>query len=222
MSDRQLRVLRVESLGVDFGARTALDDITMTVPANRPVAVTGPSGSGKTVLLHAVAGLLPPTRGEVLLDGAALAVGDHGGCVVGVVLQSHGLASGLTAEENVALPLQAQGLHPDETARRCSEALAAVDLGEAAGRVVDDLSGGQRQRVGVARALAMEPDILVADEPTAELDPANRSRVLSLLLDGSPERIVLVASNDPEVAAACHQVVHLRDGRIVTTDVDTE
>jgi putative ABC transport system ATP-binding protein len=215
MSDRQLRV---EGLGVDFGARSVLDDITMTVPANRPVAVTGPSGSGKTVLLHAVAGLVPPTRGEVLFDGAALAVGDHEGCVVGVVLQSHGLASGLTAEENVALPLQARGLHPDETARRCSEALAAVDLGEAARRVVDDLSGGQRQRVGVARALAMEPDILVADEPTAELDPANRSRVLSLLLDGSPERIVLVASNDPEVAAACHQVVHLRDGRIVNTD----
>jgi putative ABC transport system ATP-binding protein len=195
-----------------------LDDITMTVPADRPVAVTGPSGSGKTVLLHTVAGLIAPTRGEVLLDGMALAVGDDGGCVIGVVLQSHGLASGLTAEENVALPLQARGLHPDETARRCREALATVDLDGAARRVVDDLSGGQRQRVGVARALAMEPDILVADEPTAELDPANRSRVLSLLLDGPPGRIVLVASNDPEVAGACDEVVHLRDGRIVDTD----
>jgi putative ABC transport system ATP-binding protein len=214
-SDRKLRVL---DLGVDLGARTVLDDITLSVPANRPVAVTGPSGSGKTILLHTVAGLLAPTRGEVLLDGGLPTVGDHGGSVVGVVLQSHGLASGLTAEENVALPLQARGLHPDETARRCREALAAVDLDEAARRVVDDLSGGQRQRVGVARALAMEPDILVADEPTAELDPANRSRVLSLLLDGPTGRIVLVASNDPEVAAACHEVVHLRDGRIVSTD----
>jgi putative ABC transport system ATP-binding protein len=210
------RELRVQGLGVDFGARTVLDDITMTVHANRPIALTGPSGSGKTVLLRTVAGLLPPTRGGVFLDGTALAEGDHRRCVFGVVLQSHGLASGLTAEENVALPLQARGLHPDETARRCREALAAVDLDAAAHRVVDDLSGGQRQRVGVARALATEPDVLVADEPTAELDPANRSRVLSLLLDGSPQRIVLVASNDPEVAAACHEVVHLRDGRIIT------
>jgi putative ABC transport system ATP-binding protein len=212
------RELSVRGLGVDFGARTALEDITLSVSADRPVAVTGPSGSGKTVLLHAVAGPLAPTRGDILLDGTVLAEGDDGGRVVGVVLQSHGLASGLTAEENVALPLQARGLPPDETARRCQQALAAVDLAGAARRVVDDLSGGQRQRVGVARALAMEPDILVADEPTAELDPANRSRVLSLLLDGSPGRIVLVASNDPEVAAACHQVVHLRDGRMVGTD----
>jgi putative ABC transport system ATP-binding protein len=143
-------------------------------------------------------------------------VGGGQGGIIGVVLQSHGLASGLTAEENVALPLQARGLDPDETARRCREALAAVDLDGAARRVVDGLSGGQRQRVGVARALATEPDVLVADEPTAELDPANRSRVLSLMLDGPPERIVLVASNDPEVAAACHQVLHLRDGRIVS------
>jgi putative ABC transport system ATP-binding protein len=210
------RQLRVQGLGIDFGTRSLLDDITMTVHANRPVAVTGPSGCGKTVLLHAVAGLLPPTRGGVFLDGTALAVGGDQERIVGVVLQSHGLASGLTAEENVALPLQAQGLDPDETARRCREALAAVDLDAAARRVVDGLSGGQRQRVGVARALATEPDVLVADEPTAELDPANRSRVLSLLLDGPPGRIVLVASNDPEVAAACDQVLHLRDGRIVS------
>ena len=105
MSDRQLSL---QGLGVDFGARTALEDITMIVPADRPVAVTGPSGAGKTVLLHTVAGLLAPTRGTVLLDGRALVVGDDGRCIVGVVLQSHGLASGLTAEENIALPLQAR------------------------------------------------------------------------------------------------------------------
>jgi putative ABC transport system ATP-binding protein len=215
MSRRQLEV---QHLGVDFGTRTVLDDITMTVAANRPMALTGPSGSGKTVLLHAVAGLIPPARGRVFLDDAARAEGDDRGWIVGVVLQSHGLASGLTVEENVALPLQARGLHPEETARRCGEALAAVDLEGAARRVVDNLSGGQRQRVGVARALAMEPDILVADEPTAELDPANRTRVLALLLEGSAARIVLVASNDPEVTAACHQVVHLRDGRIVASE----
>jgi putative ABC transport system ATP-binding protein len=215
MSERRLKV---QSLGVDFGGRRVLDDITLTVLADRPVALTGPSGSGKTVLLHAVAGLVLPTRGGVFIDGTGSAVGNHADVIVGVVLQSHGLASGLTAEENVALPLQARGLEPDETARRCHKALAAVDLEGAARRVVDDLSGGQRQRVGVARALAMEPDVLVADEPTAELDPANRSRVLSLLLDGSPGRIVLVASNDPEVAAACHQVVSLQDGRMVSAD----
>jgi putative ABC transport system ATP-binding protein len=120
----------------------------------------------------------------------------------------------LTAEENVTLPLQERRLGPSDIADRTATALAAVGLDTVGRRRVDELSGGQRQRVGVARALAGQPDLLVADEPTAELDPDNRDRVLSLLLDPAPRRIVVVASNDPEVTGACAQVLHLRDGRV--------
>jgi len=211
--------LRTERLGVDFGPRTALDDITLVAESGRPVALTGPSGSGKTVLLHALAGLLVPTRGRVFFEGGP-AADDKVGTThrIGVVLQTHGLAPGLSAAENVALPLQARGLRRGDIATRCQDALAAMDLLGAANRLVDDLSGGQRQRVGVARALAGRPDVVVADEPTAELDPSNRARVLAALLDPSLGRVVLIASNDPEVADACAHALRLRDGRIVAPD----
>jgi putative ABC transport system ATP-binding protein len=210
--------LEAAGLGVSLDGRVVLDDVDLVALAGEPVAVSGPSGSGKSVLLHALGGLLPATSGQVLLDGAPLESTDAAARArFGVVLQSLGLASGLTSEENVALPLQSRGLDRDEVASRCAEALAAVGLEATAGRMVDDLSGGQRQRVGVARALAGSPEILLADEPTAELDPASRARVLSLLL-GNPGVIVLMASNDPEVCEACRHVVHLRDGRVVSLD----
>ena len=120
----------------------------------------------------------------------------------------------MTAEENVALPLQQRGLPPAEVAARAGDSLAAVGLDQMGDRLAADLSGGQRQRVGVARALAGSPAIVIADEPTAELDPDNRARVLSLLLRPPSPRIVVLASNDPEVADACGRVLHLRDGRL--------
>jgi putative ABC transport system ATP-binding protein len=211
--------LRAEGLGLDLGGRGVLSDVTLTARVGEPLALSGPSGSGKTVLLLTLAGLLPATRGVVLIDGARLAVGDTSGRArFGVVLQSQGLSPELTAEENVALPLQERGLGAAEVATRTSEALAAVGLDTVGDRLALELSGGQRQRVGVARALAGSPEIVVADEPTAELDPDNRARVLSLLLDPSPPRIVVVASNDPEVSNACRHVLRLRDGRLHDDD----
>ena len=212
MSDTELLAT---GLGVDLGGRTVLHDIALSARAGESIAFAGPSGSGKTVLLHALAGILPPARGGVFLDGHAVTTADAElRSQFGIVLQAHGLASGLTAEENVALPLQARGLSADDIAERCTEALSAVGLEGAERRLVDSLSGGQRQRVGVARALAGRPKVLVADEPTAELDPPNRSRVLSHLLAASAHRIVLIASNDPEIAEACLHLARLRDGRI--------
>jgi putative ABC transport system ATP-binding protein len=208
--------LRAEGLGVEIGGRTVLEEIDLVATAGSSVAVTGPSGSGKSILLHALAGLLPPAGGRVLVDGVPLNGSRLELGRIGLVLQHHGLAAGLTAEENIALPLQARGLDRQDIATRCREALEAVDLAGTGRRLVDELSGGQRQRVGVARALAGRPAVLLADEPTAELDPVNRALVLSLLLDPSAGRIVLVAANDPEMARACDHVLELRDGRLAS------
>jgi putative ABC transport system ATP-binding protein len=207
--------LRAEGLGLDLGGRCVLDGIDVTVRSGEPLAVSGPSGSGKTVLLLALAGLLPATRGAVLVDDEPIPTDDatwRAG--VGMILQNQGLVPELTAEENVALPLRERRLGLSELATRTSEALSAVGLATLGDRLAGEMSGGQRQRVGVARALAGGPHILMADEPTAELDPDNRSLILGLLLAPSPPRIVVVASNDPEVTDACARVVHLRDGRL--------
>ena len=207
--------LRAVGLGLDLGGRCVLDGIDVTVRSGEPLAVSGPSGSGKTVLLLALAGLLPATRGAVLMDDEPIPTDDPTWrAAVGVILQNQGLVPELTAEENVALPLRERRLGLTELATRSSEALSAVGLATLGDRLAGEMSGGQRQRVGVARALAGGPHILMADEPTAEFDPDNRSLILGLLLASSPPRIVVVASNDPEVTDACARVVHLRDGRL--------
>ena len=211
--------LRAEGLVLDLGGRTVLEGIGLTARAGEPLAISGPSGSGKTVLLFVLAGLISPTRGTVLVDGVPLGRGhDRSDVGVGIVLQTQGLVPELTADENVALPLLGHGLAAGDVTDRVNRALTAVGLGAVGHRLAGELSGGQRQRVGVARALAGAPAIVIADEPTAELDPDNRALVLSLLLDSAPPRIVVVASNDPEVSSACHHVLHLRDGRMDVAD----
>lgn len=207
--------LRADGVGLDLGGRTVLEGISLTVRAGESLAVSGPSGSGKTVLLLVLAGLISPTRGTVLVDGTPIGSGhDRSDVGFGIVLQTQGLVPELTADENVALPLQDRGLAAGEVTDRTNRALTAVGLDAVGDRLAAELSGGQRQRVGVARALAGAPGIVIADEPTAELDPDNRARILSLLLDPTPPRIVVVASNDPEVSSACRHVLHLRDGRM--------
>ncbi len=207
------RNLMLRDVGVDLGGRAAIERIDLAVSAGVPMGLTGPSGSGKTVLCLVLAGALAPTRGEVLLDEQTFEGGSE--TAVGLILQSHGLVAGLTAEENVALPLQARRLSRNDVARRSLQALASVGLVDHADRRVEELSGGEHQRVGIARALAADPVILVADEPTAELDPENRAIVLDLLIaHAAKSNIVVVASDDPEVIAVLPQVVELRRGQV--------
>lgn len=228
MSTSSIR-LRLEDVSVDLGGRTVLDDVDLTLHGGDAVGLTGPSGSGKTVLCLVLAGALEASRGTVRFEGGEAeedgqragegATGGHGAvaAVSGLVLQVHGLVDGLSPEENVALPLQARGFCRAEVARRVGQSLRDVDLAKHSTRPVEELSGGERQRVGIARALALEPLVLVADEPTAELDSGNRERVLRLLtaraLGGS---IVVIASDDPEVLSVCGRVVVLDRGRIGT------
>jgi ABC-type lipoprotein export system ATPase subunit len=207
-----VRELWAQGVGVDVGSRVILDKVDLKVAAGETVVITGPSGSGKTTLLLVMAGLQEPDRGQVLLDGQPLSSGDAVRRRFGIVLQNHGLVSVLTAAENVALPLQARGLAPAEVAERTREALVAVGLADSANRLVRDLSGGQRQ--SVARALAAAPEVLVADEPTSELDAEKRALVLGLLrAHGDKGNIVVLASHDQKVADAADRALALVDGR---------
>jgi putative ABC transport system ATP-binding protein len=215
-SDRagQPRTLELKDVHVESGRRTVLAGIDLIVKSGIPVGLTGPSGSGKSALCLVVAGVIAPSRGQVLLDGEPFTPDDDAS--VGLILQDHGLISWLTAEENVALPLQARTMTRDEIADRAARALGSVGLADQAARLVVELSGGERQRVGVARALAADPTVLVADEPTGELDPANRTKILTLLAQhAANSQIVVIASDDPEVMDALPRVVELDEGRVV-------
>jgi putative ABC transport system ATP-binding protein len=210
---RERRVIQVVGVGLDIAGRRALKDVNLVFESGVPAAITGPSGSGKSALCLVLAGAVEPTRGTVLVDGHPISSEDRE--MTGLVLQVHGLVSGLTAAENVALPLQAQRRLSDDVRDSTMKALASVGLADDGHRVVDELSGGECQRVGIARALAGDPGVLVADEPTAELDPDNREIVLELLLGAAAHgRIVIVASDDPAVISRFARVIELEEGLV--------
>lgn len=184
------------------GGRTILDGLTATVPAGAATAVVGPSGAGKSTLLAVVAGFEPVDAGRV--DNP------FPPARTGVVLQAYGLIRLLTAAENVELALQPTGLPAAEVRARAARQLARFGLEALADRRTDELSGGQQQRLAIARALVVEPDLLLADELTSELDPRNRDRILAEIL-GLTERgtTVLIATHDAAVAARCDHVVRV-------------
>ena len=197
-----------------------LDAIDLSIAAGEFAAILGPSGSGKSTLLGLMAGLDRPTRGEVLLEGEPI----HGMTEdqlallrrrkVGFVFQSYQLLSNLTARENVLLPLELAG-HAGAGAR-ATELLAAVGLGERGHHYPSQLSGGEQQRVALARAFGTRPPLLLADEPTGNLDSATGASILDALVrlrSESGTTLVLV-THDPAVAALAGRRLHLRDGRI--------
>jgi putative ABC transport system ATP-binding protein len=197
-----------------------VDRVDLAVAVGEFLAVLGPSGSGKSTLLGLAAGLDRPSAGEVLLDGRPiqdlsendLAVLRRGR--VGFVFQSFQLLGNLTALENVLLPLELAGrARAVETAR---EMLAAVGLAERGHHYPAQLSGGEQQRVALARAFAAEPELLLADEPTGNLDGATGAVVLELLVRLRAERgaTLVLVTHDPEVASRADRRIHLRDGRI--------
>jgi putative ABC transport system ATP-binding protein len=212
-----------EGLGVPGPGRALLSEVSLVAPAGRMLAVTGSSGSGKTTLLSVLGGLVPPGAGSVAYDGQP--VGTRSGEPrpgTAFVLQTYGLVPSLTAEENVAIALRARGVAPAEASRRALGALDRVGVGDLAERTVQELSGGQLQRVAVARALAVVPDVLLADEPTSELDEKNRDLVVAeLRAEADRGAVVVLATHDPEVAELCDDELHLVDGRIAGVPVRT-
>jgi putative ABC transport system ATP-binding protein len=205
MSGRGLAVQGRGIVVVRTGRRV-VDGVDVDVEAGRILGVTGPSGSGKSTLLAVLAGLIVPDAGTV--DPA-----DRAGRT-GIVLQGYGLLPVLTAQENVELPLQLRGVDPAVVRERAVRALNRAGLDDAGDRLAEELSGGQRQRVAVARALVTEPDLLVADEPTAELDADTASLVLAALrAEADAGAAVVLATHDPDVAALCDTTLHLVDGR---------
>ncbi|HSK56008.1 MAG TPA: ATP-binding cassette domain-containing protein [Jiangellales bacterium] len=217
-ADLATRGLVVSGLSVRLGRHPAVDGVSFGLAPGRVLAVTGPSGSGKTTVLSAVAGLVRPESGSIGFAGAPVRVGDRAHARrTGLVLQGYGLLSVLTAAENVEVALQTRGVTRSEVLRATREVLDRLGLDQTAERLVEELSGGQRQRVAVARALVTEPDLLLADEPTAELDVVTRDLVVAQLrAEAERGAVVVVATHDPDVAAACDEELHLVDGRAVT------
>jgi len=204
-------------------AVTALDGVSISVDAGEFVAVMGPSGCGKSTLLNLLGGLDSPTSGEIEIDGRLVSGMTDDEMTklrrrrFGFVFQFFNLIPVLSAVENAALPLLLDGVSPADSHSRAAEWLARVGLADRMNNRPDQLSGGQQQRVAVARALVTDPALLLADEPTGNLDSRSSEDVAGLLKQASDEwgRAILMVTHDPRIAAHAHRIVFMTDGRIV-------
>jgi putative ABC transport system ATP-binding protein len=204
---------------------TILDRVDLRIEPGEFLAILGPSGSGKSTLLALMAGLDRPTSGEVLVDGQPIQNLSEDQLAVlrrhkvGFVFQSFQLLTNLTARENVLLPVELLG-QPDPVGR-ANELLAAVGLGERGHHYPSQLSGGEQQRVALARAFAARPPILLADEPTGNLDGTTGRRILELLteLRRREGTTLVLVTHDPAVGALADRLIHLRDGRIEREEI---
>ncbi|MFG2664841.1 ABC transporter ATP-binding protein [Streptomyces sp. NPDC048387] len=225
-------IVRVEDVHHGFGsgaqAVQALRGVSFEIPRGRLTALRGRSGSGKTTLLNLVGGLDTPGGGRILLDGTDLAsLGERGLLAlrrdrIGFVFQSFGLIPVLSAAENVGVPMRLRRVPAREREERARTLLALVGLADHADQRPGELSGGQQQRVAVARALANDPELIIADEPTGQLDLETGRSIMELLraVVRSKGVTILVATHDPNLIGLADHVVELRDGRIVAPSAD--
>jgi putative ABC transport system ATP-binding protein len=203
------------------GTLTILHPVDLTIDRGRVVAITGPSGSGKSTMLGLIAGLDSPTTGQVFLDGVDITALDEDGLArlrgvrVGIVFQFFHLLPSLTAFENVLVPMEIAGVR--QAAERARALLSEVGLGERVHHYPSQLSGGEQQRVAIARALANQPPILLADEPTGNLDTTTGQQIIELLLSINRDRgtTLVLVTHDPDLARVADMSIALRDGRVV-------
>jgi putative ABC transport system ATP-binding protein len=209
-----------KSYGRDEKRITVLGDLEFTAARARTIAITGPSGSGKSTLLGLLAGLDQPDAGKILMDGldvtrmSQAALATFRARTVGIVFQQFHLIQTLTALENISLPLEIAGV--TDAGEQASQRLAAVGLADRAGHLPSQLSGGEYQRVAIARALVVKPKILLADEPSGNLDIKTGEKITDLLFDlvrKEGTTLILVTHNE-ELAARCDERYQLRDGQL--------
>lgn len=220
-------MIQLENVSREYGDGKvvyALDHVSLRIERGERVAVMGPSGSGKSTLLNLVCGLDEPTSGEVIIDGSNIASLDDDRRTrlrrekIGMVFQTFNLLSTLTALENVALPLRLSGSSKKEADSRAKAMLEKVGLGARVTHRPDQMSGGERQRIAIARALIFQPPVLLADEPTGNLDSKTGEEILALL-DGLHREFnttILMVTHNEEAAEHCDRVIRLRDGKVVT------
>jgi putative ABC transport system ATP-binding protein len=215
-------ILRVRGVSRSFHGVQALKDVSLEVGRGTMAALVGRSGSGKTTLLNVVGGLDRPDAGSVVVDGTEVTALDDDGLSrlrrekVAYVFQTFGLIPVLSAAENVGVPLRLARVPATERELRVAKLLDLVGLAEHARQKPDELSGGQQQRVAIARALAASPRLLIADEPTGQLDAETGLSVMALLrgVVESEGVTVLVATHDPVMMALADTVTHIRDGQL--------
>jgi putative ABC transport system ATP-binding protein len=222
-----MSLVRAENLTKVYGtgetAVTALDHVNLGVNAGEFVAVMGPSGCGKSTLLHLLGGLDRPTEGRVIIDDQPLedlsdeALTRLRRQKIGFVFQFYNLIPVLQSSENAALPILLDGMNPARAKARAEEWLRKVGLGDRLNSHPDQLSGGQQQRVAVARALVAEPKLVLADEPTGNLDSHASDEIAALLRQVADEwgRAVVMVTHDPRIASYADRILFLKDGLIV-------
>ena len=201
----------------------ALDDVSLSIESGEFIAVTGPSGCGKSTLMHLLAGLDTPTSGEIIVDGLLLhsandaALTEYRRRRLGLVFQFFNLLPTMNVLENVSFPLLLQGVSYVESESRARELLQLVGMQEREAHFVHQLSGGEQQRTAIARALIHRPSLLLADEPTGNLDSASAESVMQVLTTVGTEQLatLIIVTHSEDVARAASRRIAMRDGRIV-------
>ncbi|GAB1487613.1 ABC transporter ATP-binding protein [Opitutaceae bacterium] len=215
-------LLQVNAVGKRYGDRRVLDGVSFSVSAGERIALTGPSGSGKTTLLNCLGGVDRPDEGSITLQGESIGQLDSDALArlrrqrIGTVFQFFHLLPTLSVRENIELPLQLLNIAAAERASRVAAFVERVGLQARADALPGQLSGGEQQRVAIARALVHRPDLILADEPTGNLDSANGANILALLreLTGETGTALVLVTHSEEAAGICHRRIHLRDGRV--------
>ena len=219
-------MIEVKNVTKTYGKKhnvfTALDDVSLQVPEGASVAILGKSGSGKSTLMHAMSGLDRPEAGQVLIDGKDILrlkqkeVDKFRAEKIGFIFQSFFVQGNESVYDNVSLPLEIAGLPIGKRKARVQAALEAVELADKIKNKAKDLSGGQKQRLAVARAIANEPNIIFADEPTGNLDSLTGEKVEDMLFGYNKDKGVtlIIVTHDPELAAKCDMLVSIKDGKI--------
>jgi putative ABC transport system ATP-binding protein len=222
-----MSIIEVKDLSKEYGqgtaAVTALKDVTINIEKGQFVAVMGPSGCGKSTLLHLIGGLDRPSSGSVAIDGKDISKMDDNTLTemrrrqMGFIFQFYNLLPVLSAEENAALPLILDGVKPDTARARAREWLERNQMGERLTHKPDQLSGGQQQRVAISRALVSDPIIILADEPTGNLDSRASDEIATVLRNivNKWGHTVLMVTHDPRIAAYADRIIFLKDGQIV-------